>query len=106
MIAGASSNAVSRPPRAGLLVVCSVVLSRYRGRRSRSSLRRFKMSERKELVHDETASTNDRGSTAAELFAAHDPVLHRGRGGLRPALRQAARPTGAGAHPRVSTAPG
>jgi len=50
------------------------------------------MSERKELVHDETASTNDRGSTAAELFAAHDPVVHRGRGGLRPALQQSARP--------------
>jgi hypothetical protein len=53
----------------------AVVLSRYRGRRSRGSLRRFKMSERKELAHDETASTNDRGSRAAELFAAHDPVV-------------------------------
>jgi hypothetical protein len=47
------------------------------------------MNERKELVHDETTSTNDRRSAAAELLPAHDPFLRSGRGGLRPVLQKA-----------------
>src|SRR5271154_2465105 len=89
----------------GLLDGRAVVLSRWRGRGLTQGIGKVNNERVKGLVHDGTSSTNDRGSSAPKLLETDDPLLHRGRGGLRPVLQQVTRATGPGTYSQVSASP-
>src|ERR1700683_4332816 len=77
-----------------------------RGRPSPGVVRSLKaLNDRKEVVHDRTTQTNDRGSSAAELLRQHDSHLHQHSGRFRSLLSQVTGQAGSRGDPAVSTLP-